>query len=548
MVSLIMMSDALRRVLVFATGAVLSLLLLVIVVEILGAFPPVDIALISKAYWQQPVGSGLLQNHFNYVVFMLKNIWVVWFVPLAGFLMTIVFARGVNNTEMTAYLERIHVVEQALKEARDKAELLSEHWDRINHKLDELFAANGEGFLVLDLSRSIRRWSRAALLFAQKVNPGISSLEGKKIEEIINALPLNNAVQSAMIDKKVWCGEIEAHSLWLMVWVFPLGNEVAVVLRDISAQHRDKGFLQNSEVLLRQLVDENTRPLAVLDSSWRYMYVSRKWYDAMELDSNVSLLGIDHRQAVPDFPANLRVVEQQLMAGQTVGKEEDRRVLNGREVVFGWNIRLWRDALGQPGGYIFTVSDMTETVRLRHQVSQAQERENVLAYSDALTGLPNRQLFNDRLNMALAQAYRQLGKIALFFLDLDGFKQVNDQLGHDYGDLLLKQVAERLKSCVRQTDTVARLGGDEFTIILSIRDRHDAEQVAQKILAVISEPYDLNGKNADHVGASIGIALYPQDGSQAAELIKKSDSAMYAAKQAGKRTYRFATTEIVIQA
>jgi diguanylate cyclase (GGDEF)-like protein len=180
-------------------------------------------------------------------------------------------------------------------------------------------------------------------------------------------------------------------------------------------------------------------------------------------------------------------------------------------------------------------------------VNQAEERENALAYSDALTGLPNRQLFNDRLNMALAQAYRQLGKVALFFLDLDGFKAVNDQLGHDYGDLLLKQVAERLKTCVRSTDTVARLGGDEFTIILAIRDKADAKQVAEKILATVRVPYDLNGKVADKVGTSIGIALYPQDGSQAADLMRKADASMYAAKQAGKNTFRFATMEIVVQ-
>jgi diguanylate cyclase (GGDEF)-like protein len=132
------------------------------------------------------------------------------------------------------------------------------------------------------------------------------------------------------------------------------------------------------------------------------------------------------------------------------------------------------------------------------------------------------------------------------FLDLDGFKKVNDTLGHDAGDLLLKQVAARLQAQVRNTDTVARLGGDEFTIILSIRDRADAEQVAEKLLSAIRAPYNLNGQEAN-VGTSIGIALFPQDGGQAAELVRKADAAMYEAKQAGKNTYRFATKQIVIQ-
>lgn len=544
------MSDSVRRLFILVLGFVLTLTVLVFVTELLGAMPPVDIALIDKAYWQQPVGEGMFQNHLNYILFMLKNVWVLWIVPLAGVLLTLMALRGEHAAEMTAYLERIHVVEQALKEARDKADFFAENWDAINRKFDELFAMNGEGWLLVDSSRSIRRWSRMALTLAQKGNPSILSLEGHRIEDVVSAVNLNQAIQAVFNEGKVWCGEVQvpAFNEWLMVWVFPFGNEVALVLRDISSQHRDRGFLQNSEVLLRQIVEESPRPVAVLDGSWRYMYVSHQWFDVMGISPTTPLLGQDHRQIVPEFPPDVRVLEQQLESGQTVGREEDRRMLQGREVVLNWNIRLWRDAVGRPGGYIFTVSDTTETVRLRHQVSQAQDRENALAYSDALTGLPNRQLFNDRLNMALAQAYRQLGKVALFFLDLDGFKQVNDQLGHDYGDLLLKQVAERLKTCVRQTDTVARLGGDEFTIILSIRDRNDAEQVAQKILSVVAEPYDLNGKVADHVGASIGIALYPQDGAQAADLIKKSDAAMYASKQAGKRTYRFATTEITVQA
>ncbi len=267
----------------------------------------------------------------------------------------------------------------------------------------------------------------------------------------------------------------------------------------------------------------------------------------MGLDPNKPVSGLDHRVLVPDFPPDLRVMEQQLATGHSVGREDERRVVNGREYILNWHIRPWMDAFGRFGGYIFLVVDNTEVTRLRQKVLQANERENALAYSDALTGLPNRQLFNDRLNMSLAQAYRQLGKVALFFLDLDGFKAVNDQLGHDYGDLLLKQVAERLKTCVRTTDTVARLGGDEFTIILAIRDKRDAELVAEKILNTIRAPYDLNGKVADKVGTSIGIALYPMDGTQGADLVRKADAAMYAAKQGGKNAWRFSTTEIVIQ-
>jgi diguanylate cyclase (GGDEF)-like protein len=255
--------------------------------------------------------------------------------------------------------------------------------------------------------------------------------------------------------------------------------------------------------------------------------------------------GDSHIQKMPNFPPSLGVVMQKLQPGDVVGDDSEHVTINGREEILSWHLRPWLDAFQRPGGYILTASNNTELHRLRAQTTETGERENALAYTDTLTGLPNRQLFNDRLGMALAVAHRQLGKVALLFLDLDGFKKVNDTLGHDAGDALLKQVATRIQAQVRGTDTVARLGGDEFTIILSIRDRADAEQVANKLLVAIRAPYTLNGEEAN-IGTSIGVALFPQDGQQAADLIRKADAAMYEAKQGGKNTFRFATKQIVI--
>jgi diguanylate cyclase (GGDEF)-like protein len=290
-------------------------------------------------------------------------------------------------------------------------------------------------------------------------------------------------------------------------------------------------------------VEDSVRPVAVLDPQFRYRYVSRKWHETFGLNPSLQIIGLVHDQVVPGFPPNLGGVRQQLAMGQLAGRDDERWKVNGSEETLAWHLRPWRDAFGELGGYIMTVVNQTEYVRLKAQVGQAQERENALAYSDMLTGLPNRQLFHDRLNMALAQAYRQLGKVALFFLDLDGFKAVNDTLGHDAGDLLLKQVAGRLQTCIRQTDTLARLGGDEFTMVLNVRDANDAEQVAKKIMTVINEPFDLGGSPAK-VGTSIGIAMYPANAAQATDLMRMADMAMYAAKQAGKRTYRFYVPEM----
>lgn len=171
------------------------------------------------------------------------------------------------------------------------------------------------------------------------------------------------------------------------------------------------------------------------------------------------------------------------------------------------------------------------------------------AQFDLLTGLPNRTLFTDRFNQTLSEAKRNNGKFALLFLDLDRFKNVNDALGHDAGDLLLKEAATRLKSCVRRSsDTVARLGGDEFTTILTCNiTSNSAAIVAQKIIDAIAQPFNLNGIECT-VGVSIGISLYPSDSDNVESLMKDADIAMYQAKNSGRNNYQFYSPSMNIKA
>lgn len=169
----------------------------------------------------------------------------------------------------------------------------------------------------------------------------------------------------------------------------------------------------------------------------------------------------------------------------------------------------------------------------------AQKQIEQLAHYDALTHLPNRSLFYDRLGQAIMMSKRRQRSIALMYIDLDGFKQVNDRMGHHSGDLLLVEVAKRLRLCVRESDTLARLGGDEFTVILNdTHERGDMEMLAKKIIESIDQPFDLQG-HAVKIGASIGIARYPDDATTTGTLLIVADKAMYAAKAAGKNTYRF---------
>jgi diguanylate cyclase (GGDEF)-like protein/PAS domain S-box-containing protein len=179
---------------------------------------------------------------------------------------------------------------------------------------------------------------------------------------------------------------------------------------------------------------------------------------------------------------------------------------------------------------------------------QAEARLQVLAHYDALTMLPNRDLFRDRLNQALSRAERHKGLVAVMFLDLDRFKTINDTLGHDAGDTLLREVAVRLQQCMRNEDTVARLGGDEFTVILEqIGKPEDAAVVAAKIVEALAPPIMLGGQET-FVTPSIGITICPWDSSSAENLLKNADTAMYRVKQEGGNGYRFFTPAMNTQA
>jgi diguanylate cyclase (GGDEF)-like protein len=170
---------------------------------------------------------------------------------------------------------------------------------------------------------------------------------------------------------------------------------------------------------------------------------------------------------------------------------------------------------------------------------QAEEKILHMASHDNLTGLPNRPLFKDRLETAQRLAVRNQGKLAVLFIDLDGFKAVNDNLGHKAGDKVLQEVANRLRESVRDSDTVARMGGDEFTILLNgIECAADVGVVAEKILAALEQPILLEDQVAK-VGASIGIAIFPDDSDDSEKLISYADGAMYEIKKTGKNAYAF---------
>jgi len=193
---------------------------------------------------------------------------------------------------------------------------------------------------------------------------------------------------------------------------------------------------------------------------------------------------------------------------------------------------LGREGVSEPVYYVSSFMDVSAR-------KEAEERIRELAYHDVLTGLPNRLLLRDRLEHALARAQRRKHHLAVLFIDLDSFKNINDSLGHAVGDQLLKEVASRLCASVRDVDTVARLGGDEFVVVLeNLPDASDAVSVATNIHTVFARPITV-GDQALHTSASIGIAIYPDDGENTESLIQNADTAMYQAKAQGHSHYQF---------
>jgi diguanylate cyclase (GGDEF)-like protein len=229
--------------------------------------------------------------------------------------------------------------------------------------------------------------------------------------------------------------------------------------------------------------------------------------------------------------------------------QEKRDYIVENRVTWPDNSVHWRTSSGQAfyddTGHVTRMSGITLDIDDR---KLAEERVQFLACYDALTGLPNRTLLRVRLARAFAGARRQKYKVALLFLDLDRFKDINDSLGHSVGDLLLQEVAGRLKAWGREQDTVARVCGDEFLIVLTgLKDVMDVAVAAERLMDAMTAEFVVQGRSLS-IGCSVGISIFPEHGTEADDLIKNADAAMYCAKGAGRNNFRFYTENMNAQA
>ncbi|MBI4984955.1 MAG: diguanylate cyclase, partial [Rhodocyclales bacterium] len=311
-------------------------------------------------------------------------------------------------------------------------------------------------------------------------------------------------------------------------------------VEDVTARHRMLVALENAELRYRHIFEHASEGIFQTTREGYYLAANpalARLYGYGSADELIAdLSDIEHRlyvdpQRREDFR---RIMEER---GEVTHFESEVYRRDGSRIWITENAHIVRDAHGQFICYEGTVEDITE---LRSYSERLEQQAN----HDLLTGLPNRSLLHDRLDQAIARATRLSYYVVVVFIDLDNFKFINDSLGHAAGDELLVEIANRLKGCLRTSDTVARLGGDEFVLILN--DHYLVESVIsllERVLAEIARPLQLAGRDFQ-IGGSLGVSLFPQDGDDVQSLLKHADVAMYAAKDRGRNNFQFFTPEL----
>jgi len=315
------------------------------------------------------------------------------------------------------------------------------------------------------------------------------------------------------------------------------------IKQDVSARKASEEALWRAEEKYRTIFEDAVVGIFQMTPDGRPLNINRALAEMHGYDSPEELL------------AEISNVGKQLFVDPS-RQEEWKQALAAEGVVRGtevevyrkdrskkWvlvNVRAVRDAAGNIIFHEGTVEDITDR-------KLAEQQVQFLAYYDALSELPNRTLLQDRLSKALAGARRRKDKVALLFLDLDRFKIINDSLGHSVGDLLLQEVAKRLKAWARDQDTVARVGGDEFVIVLNgIKDVADAAVAAERVVRAMTAGYVIRGHSLS-ITCSLGISMFPEHGVDGETLIKNADAAMYCAKESGRNNFRFFTEDMNAQ-
>jgi len=298
---------------------------------------------------------------------------------------------------------------------------------------------------------------------------------------------------------------------------------------------------------LSEILEHSSNEIYIIDAhTQHYLYANKGACDALGY-SYEELLEKNVREINPYLTENrIEYLAQKIIQGDKLLNRTIHRRKDGSEYhVQSYIYRL--SYHGKDAAVIFD-TDISEIIALEEERKKQAELMQHQAYHDTLTGLPNRTLFQDRLEQTIITAKRNKEKMALLFIDLDQFKKINDTLGHHIGDEVLIEASKRFKDVLREEDTLSRLGGDEFTVILkNLKSEKSAATVAQKLVESMKKPLKIK-KNLLHLSSSIGISIYPSDASNQEDLLKFADAAMYKAKEEGRDNFQFYSTEMTQQA
>ena len=381
---------------------------------------------------------------------------------------------------------------------------------------------------------------------------GLQNVMGKRFTEVI---PEGKTSQRELLERygrvvltnepERFEIEIEALSMWFSISAYGAGKGCFVATFDnITERKQVEEAMLFKTALLEAQAETTIDGILAVDESDHIILANKQFglhfgIPGDLLSTREDQIVLKYVVAKVEFPDAFVERIKYLYDHQDEKSRDEFRLKNGK--VFDRYSAPLVDTKSRYRGRIWYFRDITDR-------KVAEERIHFLAYSDALTRLPNRRLLQDRLTQALASARRQKCRVALLFLDLDRFKNINDSLGHSVGDLLLQQVAERLKTWAREQDTVARLGGDEFLIVLTgLKDVTDAAVAAERLMDAIIGEYTIQGQTLN-ITCSLGISIFPEHGTDAETLIKNADTAMYSAKEGGRNGFRFFTEDVNAQA
>src|SRR5580692_5658639 len=381
---------------------------------------------------------------------------------------------------------------------------------------------------------------------------GLRNVVGKKFTEVI---PRGKDSQPDLLERYgrvVLTGkperfeiEIRALGMWFSISAYGAGKGCFVAVFDnITERKQAEEALLFKTALLEAQAETTLDGILAVDESDHIVLANKQFGLHFEMPEEMlstqdDLIVLQHVRDKVEAPDAFVEKVKHLYSHRDEKSSDEIRLKNGK--VFDRYSAPLVDSKGRYRGRIWYFRDITDR-------KVAEERIQFLAYYDALTGLPNRTLLQDRLAKALAGASRRNDKVALLFLDLDGFKIINDTLGHSVGDLLLKQIADRLKRFSRDQDTVARLGGDEFLIVLSdVKDIPDAAVAAERLMDAMTGGFVVQGHHLS-VSCSLGISIFPEHGVDGETLIKHADAAMYSAKDNGRNNIQLFTAQMNAQA